>query len=150
MNEVSQFRSVISDSLRPHGLQHTRLPCPSPSPRACSNSCPLSQWCHPTISASVILISYEWGNHRKVESSISWNSHAPACFCFEEAGSRLLLVVIIWSAAVHFLYNTVSTWNEVKGKQTNSGGDEKMGAGSSNEHKNQLMQKSSSDNSPVT
>ena len=41
----------------PHGLQHTRLPCPSPSPRACSNSCPLSQWCHPTISSSVVLFS---------------------------------------------------------------------------------------------
>ena len=38
-------------SLRPHGFQHTRLPCSLPSPRACSNSCPLSQWCHPTISA---------------------------------------------------------------------------------------------------
>ena len=45
--------SIVSDSLRPHGLQHARLPCPSPSPRACSNSCPLSQWCHPTISSSV-------------------------------------------------------------------------------------------------
>ena len=45
--------SVGSDSLRPHGLQHARLPCPSPSPGACSNSCPLSQWCHPTISSSV-------------------------------------------------------------------------------------------------
>ena len=43
--------SVVSDSLRPHGLQHTRLPCPSPYPRACSNSCPWSQWCHPTISS---------------------------------------------------------------------------------------------------
>ena len=43
--------SVMSDSLRPHGLQHTRLPCPSPHPRACSNSCPWSQWCHPTISS---------------------------------------------------------------------------------------------------
>ena len=42
----------MSDSLRPHGLQHTRLPCLSPTPRACSNSCPLSQWCHPTISNS--------------------------------------------------------------------------------------------------
>ena len=41
--------SVVSDSLRHHGPQHTRLPCPSPSPGACSNSCPLSQWCHPTI-----------------------------------------------------------------------------------------------------
>ena len=47
----------MSDSLLPHGLQHTSLPCPSPSPRACSNSCPLSQWCHPTISSSVTLSS---------------------------------------------------------------------------------------------
>jgi len=39
-------------SLRSHGLQHTRPPCPSPTPRACSNSYPLSQWCHPTISSS--------------------------------------------------------------------------------------------------
>ena len=41
--------SVMSDSLQPHGLQHARLPCPSLSPGVCSNSCPLSQWCHPTI-----------------------------------------------------------------------------------------------------
>ena len=40
--------------LRPHGQQHTRLPCPSPSPRPCSNSCPLSWWCHSTISSSVV------------------------------------------------------------------------------------------------
>ena len=40
-----------------HGLQHTRLPCPSPTPRVCSNSCPLNQWCHPTISSSVIPFS---------------------------------------------------------------------------------------------
>ena len=46
--------SVVSDSLRPHGLQHTRPSCPSPTPRACSDSCPSSQWCHPTISSSVI------------------------------------------------------------------------------------------------
>ena len=45
--------SAMSDSLRPHGLQHTRLPCPSPSPRACSNSCPSSWWCHSTILSSV-------------------------------------------------------------------------------------------------
>ena len=43
------------DSLQPRGLQHARLPCPSPTPRACSNSCPSSQWCHPTISSSVVL-----------------------------------------------------------------------------------------------
>ena len=46
--------SVMSDSLWPHGLQHARLPCPSPTPGAYSNSCPLSQWCHPAISSSVI------------------------------------------------------------------------------------------------
>ena len=45
--------SLVSSSLWPHGLKHARLPCPSPTPRACSNSCPLSQWCHPTISSSV-------------------------------------------------------------------------------------------------
>ena len=49
--------SVMSDSLRPHGLQHAGLPCPSPTPRAYSNSCPLSRWCHPTISSSVIPFS---------------------------------------------------------------------------------------------
>ena len=43
----------MPNSLRPHGLQHMRLPCPLPSPGACSNSCPSSQWCHPTISSSV-------------------------------------------------------------------------------------------------
>ena len=46
--------SVMSDFLWPHGLQHARLPCPSLSPGVCTNSCPLSQWCHPTISSSVI------------------------------------------------------------------------------------------------
>ena len=47
--------SVVSNSSRPHELQHARLPCPSPTPGACSNSCPLSWWCYPTISSSVIL-----------------------------------------------------------------------------------------------
>ena len=47
----------MSDSLWPHGLQHARLPCPSPPPEACSNSCPLSQWCHPTTSSSVVPFS---------------------------------------------------------------------------------------------
>ena len=49
--------SVMNDSLWHHGLQHTRLLCPSPSHRVCSNSCPLSRWCHPTISPSVIPFS---------------------------------------------------------------------------------------------
>ena len=49
--------SVMSDSLQRHGLQHARLLCPSPSPRACSNSCPLSQGCHPIISSSAVHFS---------------------------------------------------------------------------------------------
>ena len=49
--------SVMSNSLWPHGLQHARLPCPSPTSVACSNSCPLSRWCHPTISSSVVPFS---------------------------------------------------------------------------------------------
>ena len=46
--------SFVSDSLQPHGLQHARLPCSSPPPGVCSNSCPLSRWCHPNISSFVI------------------------------------------------------------------------------------------------
>ena len=49
--------SVMSDSWQPHGLQHARPPCPSPTPGVHSNSCPLRQWCHPTISSSVVLFS---------------------------------------------------------------------------------------------
>ena len=55
-HSVQFSRSVVSDSLWPHGLQHARLPCPS-TPRAYSTSCPSSQWCHPTISSSVIPFS---------------------------------------------------------------------------------------------
>ena len=57
-HQFSQFScSVVSDSLQPPGLQHTSLPCPSPTPRACSNSSPSSRWCYPTISPSVIPFS---------------------------------------------------------------------------------------------
>ena len=51
---VQFSHSVVSNSLRPHGLQHARPPCPSPTHGVYSNSCPLSQWCHPTISSSVV------------------------------------------------------------------------------------------------
>ena len=55
---IVQFsHSVVSTYLQPHELQPSRLPCSSPTPRACSNSCPLSQWCHTTISSSVIPFS---------------------------------------------------------------------------------------------
>ena len=54
---VQFSHSVVSGSLRPHELQHVRPPCPSPTPEVYSNSCPLSWWCHATISSSVILFS---------------------------------------------------------------------------------------------
>ena len=59
LNTAQSCRSVTQSylTLRPHGLQHPRLPCPSPTPGAYSNSCPLSQQCHPTISSSVIPFS---------------------------------------------------------------------------------------------
>ena len=62
-SEVSEMllllfsHSVMSNSLPPHGLQHARLSCPSPSPTACSDSCPSGRWCHPPISTSVISFS---------------------------------------------------------------------------------------------
>ena len=49
--------SIVSNSLRPHGLQHARLSCPSPTPRVCSTSCLLRQWCHTTISSSIVPFS---------------------------------------------------------------------------------------------
>ena len=57
LSSVQFSCSVVSESLRPHGLQHAKPPCPSPTPRVYSNSCPLSQWCYPTISSSVIPFS---------------------------------------------------------------------------------------------
>ena len=56
-SSVQFSHSVVSDSLRPHGLQHARPPCPSPTPRAYSNSCPSNWWCHPTTLSSVIPFS---------------------------------------------------------------------------------------------
>ena len=56
-NSIQFSGSVMSDSLRHHGLLHTRLPCPSPTPEVCSDSCPLSWWCLPTISFSAIPFS---------------------------------------------------------------------------------------------
>ena len=56
-SSIQFSRSVVSDSLQPHGLQQARLPCPSPTPRAYSNSCPSSWWCHPTISSSAVSFS---------------------------------------------------------------------------------------------
>ena len=83
MSSVQFSHSVVSDTLQPHRLQHARLPCPSPAPRVCSNSCPLSQWCHPTISSSVVLFLHSIFASIRVFSnesvlSIKW----PKCWSF--------------------------------------------------------------------
>ena len=80
--------SVVSNSLQPHGLQHARLPCPSPTLGGCSNSCPLSQWCHPTISSSVIPFS-SFSIPQFIPGIVNWDR----CFLILIA---LNLLVLIW------------------------------------------------------
>ena len=73
---------MVSNSLWPHGLQHTRLPCPLPTPGACSNSRPLSWWCHPTISSSVIRFS-------SCPQSFPASGSFPLSWLFESDGQRI-------------------------------------------------------------
>ena len=75
----------MSDSLQPHGLQHARLPCPSPTPGAYSNSCPLSQWCHPTISSSVVPFSscLHLSQHQGLFSWVSSSHHVAKVLEFQ-------------------------------------------------------------------
>ena len=63
-------RSILSDSLQLHGLQHAGLPCPSLSPRVCSDSCPLCWWCHPTISSSVTRLFASGGQNIRASASV--------------------------------------------------------------------------------
>ena len=71
----------MSDSLQPHGLQHARPPCPSPTPGACSNSCPSRWWCHPTISSSVVPspLTFNLSQHR---SLFQWVIRLPKYWSF--------------------------------------------------------------------
>ena len=71
-------RSVVSDFLQLHALQHTRLPCPSSSPGVCWNLCPLSWWCHPTISSSVAPFS---SCPQSFPASESFPIYNEECFC---------------------------------------------------------------------
>ena len=89
--------SVMSDSLRPRGLQHGRLPCPSPTPRAFSNSCPLSQWCHPTISSSVIPFSSCLQSFSESGSfPMSLSSHQVASIAASASASVLPMNIQDW------------------------------------------------------
>ena len=107
---VQFSHSVMSDSLWPHELQHARPPCPSPTPRAYPNSCPLSQWCHPTISSSVVPFSswpqsfpasgssqmsqlfIRWPNYWSFSFSVSPSNEHPGLISFRMAWLDLLAV----------------------------------------------------------
>ena len=93
---VVQLQSYVN-SLRPHGLQHARRPSPSLSPRVCSNSCPLNQWCHPTISYSVIPFS-------------SYLKSFPASGSFQWFDSASGGQSIGASASASFLLVTIQGW----------------------------------------
>ena len=84
-NSSVQFScSVMSDSLQPHGLQHARPPCPSPTPGVYSDSNPLSQWCHPTISSSVIPFSsaFNLSQHQGLFKWVSSSHRGPKYWSF--------------------------------------------------------------------
>ena len=112
--------SVESDSLRPHGLQHTRLPCPSPTPRANSNSCPSHQWCHPTILSSVVPFSpclqsfpairvfFQWVSslHQVAKVFGEGNGKPLQCPCLENSRGGGA-----WWAAV---YGVTQSWTQLK------------------------------------
>ena len=91
---------VVSDSLQPHELQHARLPCPSLSPGICSNSCPLSQWCHPTILSSVVPFS-------SCPQSFPASGSFPMSWLFSSGGQSIggsaLASVVQWIFRVDFL-----------------------------------------------
>ena len=101
MHSVQFSRSAMSDSLRPHGLQHDRPPCPSPTPGVYLNSSPLSWWCHPTISSSVdpfsscpqslpasgsfqmsLLFTIRWPKYWTFSFNISPSSEHSGLICF--------------------------------------------------------------------
>ena len=98
-SSVQFSRSVVSDSLQPHESQHTRPPCPSPTPRVYSNSCPLSQWCHPAISSSVVPFSsqhqglfqwlFAWGGQ---STGVSASTSVLPMICFRMDWLDLLVV----------------------------------------------------------
>ena len=89
LSSVWFSRSVMSNSLRPHGLQHARLSCPSPTPGVYPNSCPLSWWCHPTISSSVIPFS-------SCPQSFPASGSFPMSHLFTSVGQSIVVSASTW------------------------------------------------------
>ena len=95
---LSSVQLLSHVSLQPHGLQHARLPCPSPTPVACSNSCPLKQWCHSTISFSASTFS-------SYPQSFLESGSFPMSQLFTSGGQS-----IIASASASLLPMTIQSW----------------------------------------
>ena len=87
-------RSVVSDSLQPRGLQHARLPYPSPTPGACSNSCPSSRWCLPAISSSVVPFS-------SCRQSLPASGTFQMCWLFVSGGQSIGASASTWVPAMN-------------------------------------------------
>ena len=96
MESVQFSRSVVSDSLQPHESQHARPPCPSPTPGLHTDSHPLSQWCHPAISSSVVPFS-------SCTQSLPWGrSHKPLSYIDQRADRRSQFSSVKFSCSVVF------------------------------------------------
>ena len=107
---VQFSRSVVSDSLQPHGLQHARPPCPSPTPKAYPNSCPSRRWCHPTISSSsspsppTFNLSQHWGLFSESVLRIRWPKYWSFSFSISPSNeySGLISFRMHWSDLLAF------------------------------------------------
>ena len=119
---VQFSRSVVSDSLRPHFLLHSRLPCPSPTPGVYSNSCPLSRWCHPTISSPVVPFSSRLQSCIRVFPNesvlcIRWPKYWSFSFNIRPSNEYSgLMDGEAWCAAVHGVtksWTQLSNWTEL-------------------------------------
>ena len=128
--QFSSLHLVVSDSLQPHGLQHARPPCPSPTLRVYSNSCPLSQWCHLTISSSVIpfsscLQSFPASGSFPMSSfftsggqSIGVSPSTPVLpmnqFSSVQSLSHVWLFAIPWTTACQASLSITNSWSSLK------------------------------------
>ena len=106
---------VMSNSLQPHGLQHTRPPCPSPSPEVCLSSCPLHRWCHPALSSSDALFSF-------CPQSFPASGTFSIVGCYQQVMlsqsvqslSRVWLFVTPWIAARQASLSITNSWSSPK------------------------------------
>ena len=108
--------SVMSDYLQPDGLQHSRSPCPSPTPRVHPNLCPLSRWCHLTTSSSVLLLLPLIFPSNRVFSNesafcIRWPEYWS--FSFSISPSYLLCIVLLWTLGCVYLFEWISSLHQV-------------------------------------